>query len=79
MCLILYPPSGQIRTINLPIVYSDKDLSRFLSEWIRLSLGIFNNRGTKIPGAKSPKLLNFVLWLLMFVGLQYGTCFMSLF
>jgi len=33
--------------------------------------------GAKIPGAISPGRLNFVTPLLIFVGPQYGTCFMS--
>ena len=34
-------------------------------------------RGAQIPAARPPWPQNLVLWLLIFVGLQYGTCFMS--
>jgi len=32
-------------------------------------------RGAHTPGARSPRRLNFVRWILMFVGPQYGSCF----
>jgi hypothetical protein len=35
-------------------------------------------RSPRIPAARSPGRLNFVRWCLIFVGPQYGTCFMSL-
>jgi hypothetical protein len=48
--------------------------------WLFL-LGHFNiilpSGGAQIPDARSPWWLNFVQWCLIFVGPQYGTCFMS--
>jgi hypothetical protein len=46
--------------------------------WIRIRyLKICTRyRGAQIPGTRSPKLLNFGWWCLIFVGPQYGTCFM---
>jgi hypothetical protein len=35
------------------------------------------SRGAQIPGARSPERPKFVLWRLMFVGPQCGTCSMS--
>jgi hypothetical protein len=35
------------------------------------------DRGAQIPGTRSPWPLHFVRWRLIFVGTQYGTCFMS--
>jgi hypothetical protein len=34
-------------------------------------------KGEQIPGARSPWPLNFVRWPLIFVGPDYGTCFLS--
>jgi hypothetical protein len=39
----------------------------------------YRSRGAQIPGAKSPRQLNFVQWCLIFVGPYYGTCFMPFF
>ena len=35
------------------------------------------DRGAQIADTRSPGQLNFVLWLLISAGPQYGTCFMS--
>lgn len=36
------------------------------------------DRGAQIADTRSPGPLNFVLWLLISVGPQYGTCFVTL-
>jgi hypothetical protein len=39
---------------------------------------VFSYNGAEIQGARSPSPLNFALWRVIRVGLQYGSCFVTL-
>ena len=76
---------------SLPLKFPDKNSENisFLSHtcylwylshhrWLDHHNGIYDEQGAPIPGTRMPVRLNFRWWHLIFVGLQHGTCSMSI-